>query len=72
MKNVTHSFVFLAHWPSAGSFGLNTNILAGLEPALVLTISGGYRSPDVRNAGASAMRHRRHGLSDRQAAQSEG
>jgi len=28
MKNVTHSFVFLAHWPSAGSFGLNTNILA--------------------------------------------
>uniref|UniRef100_A0A452YME3 AtpF n=1 Tax=Aegilops tauschii subsp. strangulata TaxID=200361 RepID=A0A452YME3_AEGTS len=28
MKNVTHSFVFLAHWPSAGSFGLNTDILA--------------------------------------------
>uniref|UniRef100_A0A453JFA4 ATP synthase CF0 B subunit n=1 Tax=Aegilops tauschii subsp. strangulata TaxID=200361 RepID=A0A453JFA4_AEGTS len=28
MKNVTHSFIFLAHWPSAGSFGLNTNILA--------------------------------------------
>ncbi|VAH22507.1 unnamed protein product [Triticum turgidum subsp. durum] len=28
MKNVTHSFVFLAHWPSAGSFGLNTEILA--------------------------------------------
>nr|YP_010293391.1 ATP synthase CF0 subunit I [Guaduella macrostachys]ULQ66107.1 ATP synthase CF0 subunit I [Guaduella macrostachys] len=28
MKNVTHSFVSLAHWPSAGSFGLNTDILA--------------------------------------------
>nr|YP_009232656.1 ATP synthase CF0 subunit I [Stipa purpurea]YP_010717729.1 ATP synthase CF0 subunit I [Stipa krylovii]YP_010717814.1 ATP synthase CF0 subunit I [Stipa kirghisorum]YP_010717899.1 ATP synthase CF0 subunit I [Stipa sareptana]YP_010717984.1 ATP synthase CF0 subunit I [Stipa subsessiliflora]YP_010718069.1 ATP synthase CF0 subunit I [Stipa regeliana]YP_010718154.1 ATP synthase CF0 subunit I [Stipa tianschanica]YP_010718239.1 ATP synthase CF0 subunit I [Stipa roborowskyi]YP_010718324.1 ATP synth len=28
MKNVTHSFVFLAHWPSAGSFGLSTDILA--------------------------------------------
>nr|YP_008080500.1 ATP synthase CF0 B subunit [Pharus latifolius]YP_008993971.1 ATP synthase CF0 B subunit [Pharus lappulaceus]AEI29087.1 ATP synthase CF0 B subunit [Pharus latifolius]AGE65752.1 ATP synthase CF0 B subunit [Pharus lappulaceus] len=28
MKNVTHSFVFLGHWPSAGSFGLNTDILA--------------------------------------------
>nr|YP_009157622.1 ATP synthase CF0 subunit I [Puccinellia nuttalliana]AJV90529.1 ATP synthase CF0 subunit I [Puccinellia nuttalliana] len=28
MKNVTYSFVFLAHWPSAGSFGLNTDILA--------------------------------------------
>nr|QVX28026.1 ATP synthase CF0 subunit I [Passiflora maliformis] len=28
MKNVTDSFVFLVHWPSAGSFGLNTDILA--------------------------------------------
>jgi len=28
MKTVTHSFVFLAHWPFAGSFGLNTDILA--------------------------------------------
>nr|YP_009650202.1 ATP synthase CF0 subunit I [Triplachne nitens]QCD15437.1 ATP synthase CF0 subunit I [Triplachne nitens] len=28
MENVTHSFVFLAHWPSAASFGLNTDILA--------------------------------------------
>ncbi|KAA3441747.1 ATP synthase CF0 subunit I [Gossypium australe] len=28
MKNVTYSFVFLAHWPFAGSFGLNTDILA--------------------------------------------
>jgi F-type H+-transporting ATPase subunit b len=28
MKNVTHSFIFLAHWPSAGSFGLSTDILA--------------------------------------------
>nr|YP_009670706.1 ATP synthase CF0 subunit I [Passiflora tenuiloba]QCX30013.1 ATP synthase CF0 subunit I [Passiflora tenuiloba] len=28
MKNVTDSFVFLVHWPSAGSFGLNTDIFA--------------------------------------------
>nr|YP_009671217.1 ATP synthase CF0 subunit I [Passiflora filipes]QCX30520.1 ATP synthase CF0 subunit I [Passiflora filipes] len=28
MKNLTNSFVFLVHWPSAGSFGLNTDILA--------------------------------------------
>nr|YP_009714579.1 ATP synthase CF0 subunit I [Craigia yunnanensis]QGK86798.1 ATP synthase CF0 subunit I [Craigia yunnanensis] len=28
MKNVTDSFVSLAHWPSAGSFGFNTDILA--------------------------------------------
>nr|YP_010361432.1 ATP synthase CF0 subunit I [Cratoxylum arborescens]UNQ86992.1 ATP synthase CF0 subunit I [Cratoxylum arborescens] len=28
MKNVTDSFVPLGHWPSAGSFGLNTDILA--------------------------------------------
>nr|YP_010601695.1 ATP synthase CF0 subunit I [Shivparvatia glanduligera]WAM61271.1 ATP synthase CF0 subunit I [Shivparvatia glanduligera] len=28
MKNVTDSFVFLGHWPSAESFGINTNILA--------------------------------------------
>nr|YP_009541317.1 ATP synthase CF0 subunit I [Pseudostellaria okamotoi]YP_009564480.1 ATP synthase CF0 subunit I [Pseudostellaria palibiniana]YP_009575669.1 ATP synthase CF0 subunit I [Pseudostellaria setulosa]YP_009684183.1 ATP synthase CF0 subunit I [Pseudostellaria heterophylla]YP_010180118.1 ATP synthase CF0 subunit I [Pseudostellaria heterantha]YP_010555079.1 CF0 subunit I [Cyclamen persicum]YP_010555080.1 CF0 subunit I [Cyclamen persicum]YP_010555164.1 ATP synthase CF0 subunit I [Pseudostellaria davi len=28
MKNVTDSFVFLGHWPSAESFGVNTNILA--------------------------------------------
>nr|YP_009294849.1 ATP systhase CF0 B subunit [Veronica nakaiana]YP_010993890.1 ATP synthase CF0 subunit I [Veronica spicata]QST19629.1 ATP systhase CF0 B subunit [Veronica ovata subsp. kiusiana]ANA57520.1 ATP systhase CF0 B subunit [Veronica nakaiana]QYL70780.1 ATP systhase CF0 B subunit [Veronica nakaiana]WOZ11335.1 ATP synthase CF0 subunit I [Veronica spicata] len=28
MKNVTDSFVSLRHWPSAGSFGLNTDILA--------------------------------------------
>nr|YP_009572597.1 ATP synthase CF0 subunit I [Petiveria alliacea]QBE87883.1 ATP synthase CF0 subunit I [Petiveria alliacea] len=28
MKNVTDSFVFLGQWPSAGSFGLNTDILA--------------------------------------------
>nr|YP_010427893.1 CF0 subunit I [Gyrinops salicifolia]USN93296.1 CF0 subunit I [Gyrinops salicifolia] len=27
-KNVTDSFVSLGHWPSAGSFGLNTDILA--------------------------------------------
>nr|YP_010433788.1 ATP synthase CF0 subunit I [Catopsis sessiliflora]YP_010902024.1 ATP synthase CF0 subunit I [Catopsis nutans]YP_010902112.1 ATP synthase CF0 subunit I [Catopsis paniculata]UTA93004.1 ATP synthase CF0 subunit I [Catopsis sessiliflora]WIL80178.1 ATP synthase CF0 subunit I [Catopsis nutans]WIL80266.1 ATP synthase CF0 subunit I [Catopsis paniculata] len=28
MKNVTDSFVFSRHWPSAGSFGFNTDILA--------------------------------------------
>nr|YP_010387091.1 ATP synthase CF0 subunit I [Crinodendron patagua]UPO67119.1 ATP synthase CF0 subunit I [Crinodendron patagua] len=28
MKNVTDSFVFLGHWPSAASFGFNTDILA--------------------------------------------
>nr|YP_010033462.1 ATP synthase CF0 subunit I [Curculigo orchioides]AFB18397.1 ATP synthase CF0 subunit I [Molineria capitulata]QOW40500.1 ATP synthase CF0 subunit I [Curculigo orchioides] len=28
MKNVTDSFISLGHWPSAGSFGFNTDILA--------------------------------------------
>nr|YP_009671367.1 ATP synthase CF0 subunit I [Passiflora obovata]QCX30684.1 ATP synthase CF0 subunit I [Passiflora obovata] len=28
MKNLIDSFVFLVQWPSAGSFGLNTDILA--------------------------------------------
>nr|QJU04492.1 CF0 subunit I [Isodon serra] len=28
MKNVTDSFVSLGYWPSAGSFGFNTDILA--------------------------------------------
>nr|YP_010148977.1 ATP synthase CF0 subunit I [Tetrastigma planicaule]QQV69891.1 ATP synthase CF0 subunit I [Tetrastigma planicaule] len=28
MKNVTDSFVSLGHWPSAGGFGFNTDILA--------------------------------------------
>nr|YP_010044890.1 ATP synthase CF0 subunit I [Dianyuea turbinata]QPF96090.1 ATP synthase CF0 subunit I [Dianyuea turbinata] len=28
MKNITDSFVSLGHWSSAGSFGLNTDILA--------------------------------------------
>nr|YP_009989985.1 ATP synthase CF0 subunit I [Euphorbia lathyris]QNN01600.1 ATP synthase CF0 subunit I [Euphorbia lathyris]UUL98498.1 ATP synthase CF0 subunit I [Euphorbia lathyris] len=28
MKNVTDSFVFLGQWPSAGSFGFNTDIFA--------------------------------------------
>uniref|UniRef100_UPI0030DF3538 ATP synthase CF0 subunit I n=1 Tax=Sabulina tenuifolia TaxID=1155345 RepID=UPI0030DF3538 len=28
MKTVTDSFVFLGHWPSAESFGVNTDILA--------------------------------------------
>nr|YP_004891345.1 ATP synthase CF0 B chain [Cephalotaxus harringtonia var. wilsoniana]YP_009471738.1 ATP synthase CF0 subunit I [Cephalotaxus sinensis]YP_009641668.1 ATP synthase CF0 subunit I [Cephalotaxus hainanensis]YP_010137912.1 ATP synthase CF0 subunit I [Cephalotaxus fortunei var. alpina]YP_010137994.1 ATP synthase CF0 subunit I [Cephalotaxus fortunei]YP_010138076.1 ATP synthase CF0 subunit I [Cephalotaxus griffithii]YP_010138158.1 ATP synthase CF0 subunit I [Cephalotaxus harringtonia]YP_010138240.1 len=27
MKNVTDSFISLVYWPSAGGFGLNTNIL---------------------------------------------
>jgi F-type H+-transporting ATPase subunit b len=28
MKNGTDSFVSLSHWPSAGSFGFNTDILS--------------------------------------------
>nr|CUA64710.1 ATPase I subunit [Clausia aprica] len=28
MKNLTDSFVYLGHWPYAGSFGFNTDILA--------------------------------------------
>ena len=28
MKNITDSFVSLGRWPSAGSFGFNTDILA--------------------------------------------
>nr|YP_009121074.1 ATP synthase CF0 subunit I [Cardamine resedifolia]AHN07241.1 ATP synthase CF0 subunit I [Cardamine resedifolia] len=28
MKNLTDSFVYLGHWPSGGSFGFNTDILA--------------------------------------------
>nr|YP_009436522.1 ATP synthase CF0 subunit I [Cyphia dentariifolia]ATG26797.1 ATP synthase CF0 subunit I [Cyphia dentariifolia] len=28
MKNVTDSFLSLGHWPSAGSFGFNTDLLA--------------------------------------------
>nr|YP_009719381.1 ATP synthase CF0 subunit I [Photinia integrifolia]ARC96947.1 ATP synthase CF0 subunit I [Photinia integrifolia]ARD02671.1 ATP synthase CF0 subunit I [Aronia melanocarpa]QGM85646.1 ATP synthase CF0 subunit I [Photinia integrifolia]WRM52946.1 ATP synthase CF0 subunit I [Photinia integrifolia] len=28
MKNVTDSFLYLGYWPSAGSFGFNTDILA--------------------------------------------
>nr|YP_010345926.1 ATP synthase CF0 subunit I [Solanum cucullatum]UNZ89674.1 ATP synthase CF0 subunit I [Solanum cucullatum] len=28
MKNITDSFVSLGHWPSAGSFGFNTDIFA--------------------------------------------
>nr|YP_009000001.1 ATP synthase CF0 subunit I [Silene conoidea]AGZ17991.1 ATP synthase CF0 subunit I [Silene conoidea] len=28
MKNITDSFVLLGHWPSAESFGVNTDILA--------------------------------------------
>nr|YP_009897962.1 ATPase I subunit [Leiospora exscapa]QKK44682.1 ATPase I subunit [Leiospora exscapa] len=28
MKHLTDSFVYLGHWPSAGSFGFNTDILA--------------------------------------------
>lgn len=28
MKNITNSFVSVGHWPSAGSFEFNTDILA--------------------------------------------
>nr|YP_010388324.1 AtpF [Cynanchum rostellatum]YP_010834569.1 AtpF [Cynanchum otophyllum]UEN66695.1 AtpF [Cynanchum bungei]UPP55699.1 AtpF [Cynanchum rostellatum]WFQ81936.1 AtpF [Cynanchum otophyllum]WME17201.1 ATP synthase CF0 subunit I [Cynanchum otophyllum] len=42
MKNVTDSFVSLGHWPSAGSFGFNTDIfstnLINLSVVLVVLI----------------------------------
>nr|UCU57561.1 ATP synthase CF0 B subunit [Hypericum ascyron] len=39
MKNVTDSFVPLDHWPSAGSFGLNTDILA-TNPINLIVVLG--------------------------------
>nr|AFB18409.1 ATP synthase CF0 subunit I [Juncus effusus] len=39
MKNVTDSFVFLGHWSFAGSFGLNTDILATNLINLIVVIS---------------------------------
>ncbi|VAH58440.1 unnamed protein product [Triticum turgidum subsp. durum] len=48
MKNVTHSFVFLAHWPSAGSFGLNTDILA--TNLINLTVVVGRILSTIRNS----------------------
>ena len=39
MKNVTDSFVSLGHWPSAGSFGFNTDILATNLINLIVVIS---------------------------------
>ncbi|VAH22506.1 unnamed protein product [Triticum turgidum subsp. durum] len=48
MKNVTHSFVFLAHWPSAGSFGLNTEILA--TNLVNLTVVVGRILSTIRNS----------------------
>jgi len=39
MKNVTDSFVFLGLWPFAGSFGLNTDILATNLINLIVVIS---------------------------------
>jgi len=40
MKNVNHSFVILAHWPFAGSFGLNTDILATNLINLTVVVGG--------------------------------
>nr|VDD65705.1 unnamed protein product [Brassica oleracea] len=37
MKNLTDSFVYLGHWPSAGSFGFNTDILA-TNPIINLSV----------------------------------
>nr|YP_010233680.1 ATP synthase CF0 B subunit [Juncus effusus]QSZ78348.1 ATP synthase CF0 B subunit [Juncus effusus] len=39
MKNLTDSFVFLGHWSFAGSFGLNTDILATNLINLIVVIS---------------------------------
>uniref|UniRef100_A0AAU7E3Y4 ATP synthase subunit b, chloroplastic n=1 Tax=Hypericum petiolulatum TaxID=1137009 RepID=A0AAU7E3Y4_9ROSI len=39
MKNVTDSFVPLDHWPSAGSFGFNTDILA-TNPINLIVVLG--------------------------------
>nr|UDZ59405.1 ATP synthase CF0 subunit I [Albidella oligococca] len=39
MKNVTDSFVSLGHWPSAGSFGFNTDILA-TNPINLIVVLG--------------------------------
>nr|ADD31526.1 ATP synthase CF0 subunit I protein [Ximenia americana] len=40
MKKMTDSFVSLGHWPSAGSFGFNTDILATnpINLSVVLTV----------------------------------
>nr|AEX37294.1 ATP synthase CF0 subunit I [Arbutus unedo] len=40
MKNVTDSFVSLGYWPSAGSFGFNTDILA-TNPINLSVVLGG-------------------------------
>nr|QXP99489.1 CF0 subunit I [Meconopsis punicea] len=41
MTNVTDSFISLGHWPSAGSFGFNTDILATnpINLSVVLSLS---------------------------------
>jgi len=39
MKNITDSFVPLDHWSSAGSFGLNTDILA-TNPINLIVVLG--------------------------------
>jgi len=40
MKNVTDSFISLDYWPSAGSFGFNTDILA-TNPINLSVVLGG-------------------------------
>nr|ANP26245.1 ATP synthase CF0 subunit I [Orthilia secunda] len=40
MKNITDSFVSLGYWPSAGSFGFNTDILA-TNPINLSVVLGG-------------------------------
>ncbi|KAJ6842505.1 ATP synthase CF0 C subunit [Iris pallida] len=39
MKNITDSFLSLGHWPSAGSFGFNTDILA-TNPINLIVVLG--------------------------------
>ncbi|RCV41525.1 hypothetical protein SETIT_9G143000v2 [Setaria italica] len=48
MKNVTYSFIFLAHRPFAGSFGLNTDILA--TNLINLTVVVGRILSTIRNS----------------------
>nr|AUB29857.1 ATP synthase CF0 B subunit [Aconitum reclinatum] len=54
MKNVTDSFVSLGHWPSAGSFGFNTDILATnpINLSVVLGVLSTIRNSEELRGGA--------------------
>ena len=63
MKNVTDSFVSPGHWPSAGSFGFNTDILAALRECVAegadrrRRASGAARQGGVVNACLRLLEH---------------